>query len=137
MARLSRRGLSPRDWAIAGSAVASTVESRFSMKSAQATISGITTWRGRVAMRGSGLETGGPESPPEQHKPPFYDKLYAAAGENHAPPRRQGLGRVEGAPQHDRADRKLRRRGRCRRLLPGGTAAVAAEIDHQPSRPAA
>ena len=43
IAKLSRTGLSPNDAAIAGSEVASTVESRFSMNRAQATISGIST----------------------------------------------------------------------------------------------
>jgi hypothetical protein len=42
MARLSRTGLSPNAAAITGSAVAIAVESRFSMNSAQATISGIS-----------------------------------------------------------------------------------------------
>ena len=42
IARLSRSGSSPIDRAIAGSAVAITVESRFSMNRAQAMISGVT-----------------------------------------------------------------------------------------------
>src|SRR3954452_14924115 len=42
MARLSRSGFSPNEPAIEGSAVAITVESRFSMNSEQATISGMS-----------------------------------------------------------------------------------------------
>ena len=45
IAKLSLTGLSPNDAAIAGSEVASTVELRFSMNRAQATISGISTAR--------------------------------------------------------------------------------------------
>src|SRR5258706_12200889 len=44
-ASFSDSGFSPMSAAIAGSDVARTVESMFSMNSAQATISGIRTWR--------------------------------------------------------------------------------------------
>ena len=46
MMRCSRRGVSPSDRAMAGSAVANAVESRFCMNRAQATISGTMTRRG-------------------------------------------------------------------------------------------
>jgi hypothetical protein len=49
IARLSVSGLSPKDAATAGSEVASTVESRFSMNKAQATISGIKVVRDTCA----------------------------------------------------------------------------------------
>ena len=45
IATLRRSGVSWSEWAIAGKAVAMTVESRFCMKSAQATISGTSTGR--------------------------------------------------------------------------------------------
>src|SRR5262249_54403492 len=45
IARLSRSGSSPKDSAIEGRAVAITVESKFSMNKAQATMSGTTTRR--------------------------------------------------------------------------------------------
>src|SRR4051794_345487 len=48
IARLRRIGFSPSDRAIAGKAVASTVESRFSMNSAVATISGTRIGRGML-----------------------------------------------------------------------------------------
>jgi hypothetical protein len=53
MARLRCSGFSPSDRAMEGSAVARTVESRFSMKSAQAMIMGISTWRGRAVVIGA------------------------------------------------------------------------------------
>jgi hypothetical protein len=46
MAKLRWSGFSSSERAIAGSAVDSTVESRFSMNSPQATISGISIGRG-------------------------------------------------------------------------------------------
>ena len=46
IARCRRRGVSPSDRAMAGSAVANAVESRFCMNRAQATISGTMTRRG-------------------------------------------------------------------------------------------
>ena len=52
MARLSRSGLSPSEAAIAGRAVAITVELRFSMKRALATMSGISTRRCKDGPRG-------------------------------------------------------------------------------------
>src|SRR5208283_4076186 len=45
MPRLSRTGVSPNETAIAGSAVAITVPSRFSMNRAQATVSATTIGR--------------------------------------------------------------------------------------------
>src|SRR5215469_14357956 len=49
----SVRGFSLSEWAIAGKAVLITVESRFSMKRAQATMRGMKSWRPAKGMRGN------------------------------------------------------------------------------------